>query len=91
MVCVKKKYERDAELAYWYGVDPSGWDEGKKAAYLWNLPRVKCQQMIQDGNYNPSDYRGVEALYMTAFGDQQMANKARRAAQERYVDEKCKR
>ncbi len=87
----KKKHERDAELAYWYGVDVSDWSEAKKLGYIANLNRVKSQQILFDGNYDRTDYKGAYALAMAAHGDPVLANEAQAQAMEALIDAKCQK
>lgn len=54
---------------------------------LWvNLRRCKAQQTIHLGNLSPTDYEGTFNTYLTAFGDMELAHKAKSKALERYVD-----
>lgn len=82
----KKKHELNAELAFWYHIDPFGLDGNQKLGLKANLARVKAQHRIHCGNYDAEDYRGVYELFLTAYGDEQVARKARLRALENYVD-----
>jgi hypothetical protein len=53
-----------------------------------NLGRVKSQDRIHRGDYNPSDYKGVYSLYMSATGDERLARKMQSLAMESLVNEK---
>lgn len=50
---------------------------------------MKAQDAIRLGHYDPADYNGVFQLYMQAYGDVELAQKAKRRALEEYVDRKC--
>lgn len=87
----KKRHERDAELAFWFHIDPRGLTPVEKIGYLANLERCKAQQRIHLGQYNPTDWKGVYDLWLYAFGDEELARKARTQALELYVDQQCGR
>lgn len=53
---------------------------------LANLPRVQAQQAIQRGEYDPADYERVYALFLAAYGDEQLAQRAKSNALECYVE-----
>jgi len=57
---------------------------------LANLNRMKAQQKIHLGQYEPTDYQHVYALYLAAFDDEALASKARANALEQYVDRKIR-
>ena len=86
----KKRYERDAELAFWFHLDPRSLTPVERIGYLANLERCKAQQTIHLGNYNPMDYKGLYDLYMFAFGDESLARRAQTQALERFVEHKCR-
>ena len=87
----KKLTGRDAELAFWFHVDPATMGSGRKAGYLANLERCKAQQTIHLGNFSPTDWQGVYQLYLFAFGDRKLAEKARVQAMELLVEQRCNR
>lgn len=89
MGATKKRAERDSELAYWFHVDPRGLTPAEKLGYLANLERMKAQQTIHLGNYDPADYRGVYSLWMAAWGDEDAARRAQGRAAEAYMDRAC--
>jgi hypothetical protein len=45
-----------------------------------NLPRVKAQSRLHDGNFSARDPQAVFDLVMTAYNDEQMALEARAEA-----------
>ena len=63
--------------------------KGEKLGYLANLERCKAQQTIHLQNYSPTDYRGVYELYLTAYGDENLARKAQAHAAEAFMDQQC--
>jgi hypothetical protein len=60
--------------------------DSQKLGLLANLNRMKAQQKIHMEQFEPSDYRQVHALYLQAFDDEELANKARANAMDLYVD-----
>ena len=88
---IKKLYRRDAELAYWFHLDPRTLSPIEKQGYLANLERCKAQQTIHLGNFNPVDWNGVYDLYMYAFGDEALAQKAKSQALELHVEQSCRK
>lgn len=52
-----------------------------------NLERVKAQKRIQDGKFKPTDYRSVYALFLQAYGDEQIATQAQTESLELLVKE----
>jgi hypothetical protein len=86
---VAKKNERLAEIAYWFGLDARTLEPQDQIGLMANLPRLLAQQMISDGKYDPADWENIDALWMTAYGDPDLARAAKRRAAERYVYEQC--
>ena len=78
--------EPSAEVAYWYGIDPHTISEATQLGLLENLPKLIAQERIYHGNYSPSDPRGVYALFMAAFDDENVARKAQLDAAKALVD-----
>ena len=78
--------EPSAEVAYWYGIDPYTISESTQLGLLENLPKMIAQERIYNGNYSPSDPRGVYALFMAAFDDENVARKAQLDAAKALVD-----
>jgi hypothetical protein len=64
---------------------------GEKLGWLANLERCKAQKTIHEGNFEPTDYRGVYSLYLLAHDDVRLAEKAQARALEAYVDQECDR
>jgi len=53
-----------------------------------NLERCKAQQTIHLGNYEPTDYEGVHELYLRAYGNRELAARAKSQAAAAYADRK---
>lgn len=88
---VKKKYERAAELAYWYGIQPRG-EPAEIEVGLWaNLRRVQAQGRIDRGDYCQTDPQGVFELYLAAYGQRELASKAGVRAAELLIEAKTAR
>lgn len=79
-----------AELAYWYSIDPFTLTDEQQASLLANLEVMKCQDRIYRGDYSPTDIKGVYQLYLTAFGDEELARKKQTEAARAYVEAKTK-
>ena len=58
----------------------------EKLGLLANLERCKAQQLIQLGKYDPNNYRSVYDLYLLAYGNKMLADRAKHDAAERHVD-----
>ena len=83
---IKRHYQVEAELGFWYSVDPFTLTEPEKIGLLANMNRVKAQSRLHHGQVNPTDYEGVYNLTLLATGDETKARQARANALERYVD-----
>ena len=79
--CVADKARRSATLkadvAHWYGLNPYKLTTKQIFALAVNLPRVKAQQKLAAGNYDPADWETVYNLTLIATGDEQQALNAR--------------
>ena len=73
-------------IAFWYHLDPRGLDGRRKAGLLANLPAMKAQHTLHMGNYDPGDYESVYHLYLVAFGDRVLAERARTRAIEVHLE-----
>jgi hypothetical protein len=74
-------------LTYWYGVDAGALPLDRQIGLLANLPRVQSQDRIFRGDYDPADYEGVHSLYLEAYGDEDLADRARLRSMQRLVRE----
>jgi hypothetical protein len=54
-----------------------------------NLPRVKAQRTIFEGNLEGFDHDGIYNLFLTAYDDEQIATDARTDFLNRLVEAKC--
>lgn len=88
---VKKKHEREAEIAFWYGIDPYNLSNEQKIGLLANSRRVKAQDAIHRNDYSPTDYNYVHWLYMVATGNERLADTMRLRAIESLIASKCDR
>jgi hypothetical protein len=85
----KKKHELSAELAFWYGVDPYRLTAEQQIGLRANLPRMKAQDRIHRGDFDATDYRGVYELFLAAYDDEEVAQRAQSQAAENYVNAAC--
>jgi hypothetical protein len=74
---VQERYADDADLAFWYSVDPFSITPEQRAGLLANLPRCKAQKRINEGNFDIKDPEAVYELFLVATGDESQALKAR--------------
>ena len=88
---LRKANEQNAEIAYWFKIDPFRLSDEQKAALLANLDRVQAQDVLHSGNYQPTDYEFVYNITLLATGDEKLAIKARGRAMAAYVDSKVKK
>lgn len=67
-------------------MDPATIDPEPKIGFLANLNAMHAQQRIQTGNFDPANYEGVFAMYWTAYGDLELAHRAKSRAAEIYAE-----
>ncbi len=84
----RKACEELADIGAWMNIDASNLPEEKLVGLRANLPRVRAQQALQQGQFDPSDYEGVYRLVKLATGDEVQAREARLRSMERYIDAK---
>lgn len=87
---LRKQYEVNSELAFWFHVDPFKLSDFERIGLLANMDRCKAQGLLHHGKFNPLDYEGVYNLVLLATGDEAKARSARADAMERYVDARTK-
>lgn len=83
---IRQRATQDAEIAYWFHVNPNDLTTEQKIGLLSNLARVQAQSTLHQANFSGSDYDYVYHLTLLATGDEAQAAKARSIALERYVD-----
>ncbi|TWU22449.1 hypothetical protein Pla52o_35050 [Novipirellula galeiformis] len=87
---LQKKTADESEIAFWYGINPWQLSETERAGLLANIHRVKAQDTLHRGDFDPTDYAYIHDIVMLATGDKDKANKARSDAMQRYVDKKTR-
>lgn len=85
----KKKHRTDSDLAQWFGINPFALTSAQKIGLLANLPRAKAQRMIFEGRLEGFDEYGIKNLYLDAFEDEALAQRAQTDFLERQVDAAC--
>lgn len=75
-----EREEENAELAFWFSVDPYGLTSDQRIGLKANLSRVKCQDRLHRGDYDVADWQGVYDLVLAAGGTELDAAKARASA-----------
>lgn len=88
---LRQRHQNDAELAYWFKVNPFGISAEQRAGLMANLPRVQAQGILHEGNFEATDPARVYALVLLATGDEAAAIKARGDAAERLIEAKTNR
>jgi hypothetical protein len=58
----------------------------EKLGLLANLERCKAQQIIHLGKYDHENYQAVYDLYLKAYGNKELALRAKSAAAERFAN-----
>lgn len=86
----KEDFATDAEVAFWYGIDSSRMSEIQKLGLLQNVDKLNCMERIQRGDYKKTDFDGVYYLYLTAYEDEDLAQKMKTKAFTAYVEEKTR-
>lgn len=87
----QKQESESAELAFWYGINPYGLTEQRRAGLVLNLPRVKAQQQLESGNFDALNYEAVYDLTKLATGDEEQALAARAESLKLLIAHKAKR
>lgn len=85
---IREQTQVAADIAFWYGINPFGLNDEQAIGLRANLPRVRAQQTLHEGNYRETDYEAVYQLTLLATGDEQLARKAWAIAREKYQDMK---
>ena len=85
---LRKQHEQNAEIGHWLGIDATKLKSDERIGLLQNIPRIKAQMRLNNGHYNPVDYKTVYSLVLLATGDEAQARKAQAAAAEAFVDSK---
>lgn len=80
-----KKNETVAALSWWYKFDVGALPKDRQDGLLANLSRLQAQQQIHDQRYDPLDYTGVKDLWLAAYGDEDLAQKAQTESLTAYV------
>lgn len=83
--------QHNADIAHWYGVNPFALGESERLALLANLPRIRAQDAIKRGSFDPMDRDGVYDLFMLAYADETLARKAQADAAELFVEQEMRK
>lgn len=83
---LRVRHQRDAEIAFWFKVNPYELTDEQRIGLLANMGRVHAQNLLHTGSYSPTDYEGAYRLTLLATGDKRLADKAKTDALERYID-----
>lgn len=87
----RRAMQQDAELAFWYSIQPGTLSEKQRVGLLANLSRVKAQDTLHNGRFSSTDFNGVYGLVMAATGNKALAEKAKSDAAERYAEAEMRR
>jgi hypothetical protein len=87
----QQKAKHQADVAFWYGLNPHELTDDQLAGLYANLDRVKCQQRLELGNVDAMDYEQIYSLTMIAYDDEERASKARSQSMKALVDYETKR
>jgi hypothetical protein len=88
---IGRKHQTDAELCFWYGINAFELSTPQRIALVANMNRIKAQDTLHNGRYNPADYKAVHQLVLAATGDETQARKARADAVEFAAERATKR
>ena len=80
-----KKNELTAELSFYYGFDATRLSDAERAGFAANLPKMQARRIIERGQIDDEDFKGIYDLYMLAFNDEQLARKKQTEAAWRVV------
>ena len=84
------EHEIRAEIGYFYRINPYELDHFQLLALRQHLPRMQSQEKIQRGQFDPCDYDGVYQLFLTAFGNEDLARKKQAESFALFVEKKAK-
>ncbi|MFN7841407.1 MAG: hypothetical protein ACK5N9_06735 [Pirellula sp.] len=79
-----------ADIAYWFGINAFELTDVQILSLRENLPRVRAQKTIEDGNYDPTDYERVYQLFLQAFDDENLARKRQTESFKLYLQKASK-
>ncbi|MFN8742024.1 MAG: hypothetical protein ACK5YR_19020 [Pirellula sp.] len=79
-----------ADIAYWFGINAFELTDVQILSLRENLPRVRAQKTIEDGNYDPTDYERVYQLFQQAFDDENLARKRQTESFKLYLQKASK-
>lgn len=88
---IRERNTENADIAFWYGLDPFDMPESNRLALLANLPRVKAQDTLHSGHYDNTDFEAVYSMFKLATDDERLARAEQLAAAKRFVDISIKR
>lgn len=71
----KKRHWIDCQLAFIYGVDPSGWSEIKKWAWKKNIPAIRALKIVEAGKTDGLNVSVLRTIADLAFQDDPEAGK----------------
>jgi hypothetical protein len=71
-----KKNENVAELSYWYGFDVGALPQQRQLGLQLNLNRVRMQQLLFNGTYDPNDPAKFQKMHRQAFGNEEATQQA---------------
>lgn len=84
------EHEIRAEIGYFYKINPYQLDDLQVFALRQHLPRLQSQEKIQRGQFDPLDYDSVYRLFLTAFGDEELARKKQSESFALFVEKQTK-
>ena len=83
-----KKNELVADVSHCYSFDASQLDRETLAGFAANMPRVRAQEMLAEGDFDPTDYEGIYRVTLAATGNIESANRARTQAMKALVKQR---
>lgn len=79
-----------ADISFWFGINAFDLTNDQILSLRENLPRVRAQKTIEDGNYDPTDYERVYQLFLQAFDDENLARKRQTESFKLYLQKVSK-
>lgn len=86
----REQQANNAELAYWFKVNPLELTELQKMGLMANLPKMMAQDRISRGDYSGTDPKGVYQLFLAAYGDEDLAQKRATEAAKAAIKQEAK-
>lgn len=87
----REKFAAVGDIAHWFHLDATRMPEEMVLGLLTNLPRVKAQEQLNSGDFDPTAHESVYQLVMLATGDETQALRARSDSMRALIEQQARR